>query len=143
MQPEVSQTPITGSEHVPLSPAQGAERVPSLPPLAAGIERGADRREQLAEASAGVADAAAIGATVSSAAPVSTIAAAQPTPPAAVPAAPLAAADEDVIEKAWVDKAKAILASTKDDPHARTSQVNQLQREYLKKRFGKVIGGGE
>ncbi len=56
---------------------------------------------------------------------------------------PLVAADEDVIEKEWVDKAKAIIQQTKDDPYKRTQQVNALQRDYLQKRYGKVVGATE
>ena len=57
--------------------------------------------------------------------------------------APDSAADEDLIEKEWVDKAKKIIEQTKDDPHARTQKVNELQRDYLQKRFGKVVGASE
>lgn len=53
---------------------------------------------------------------------------------------PLVAADEDVIEKEWVDKAKNILAQTKDDPHLREQQIKKLQVEYLRKRYGREIG---
>lgn len=53
---------------------------------------------------------------------------------------PAAAADEDLIEKEWVDKAKQIISKTKDDPHAREREVNRLQVDYLKKRYGKELG---
>lgn len=53
---------------------------------------------------------------------------------------PVVAADEDLIEKEWVDKAKQIVATTKDDPHAREREVNKLQVDYLKKRYGKELG---
>lgn len=53
---------------------------------------------------------------------------------------PLVAADEDVIEKEWVDKAKKIISETKDDPHAREQQIKKLQVEYLRKRYGREIG---
>ena len=56
---------------------------------------------------------------------------------------PLVAADEDLIEKEWVDKAKQIIEQTRDDPHARTQKVNELQRDYLQKRYGKVVGASE
>jgi hypothetical protein len=58
-------------------------------------------------------------------------------------AVPDVAADEDLIEKEWVDSAKKIIASTKDDPHAREQQVNQLQVDYLQKRYGKKLGSSE
>ncbi len=56
---------------------------------------------------------------------------------------PQVAADEDLIEKEWVDKAKKIIAETKDDPHAREKQVGKLQADYLKKRYGKELGNQE
>lgn len=52
---------------------------------------------------------------------------------------PLVAADEDVMEKAWVEKAKKIIASTKHDPYAQENAVSKLQADYLNKRYGKVI----
>lgn len=53
---------------------------------------------------------------------------------------PLVAADEDVIEKEWVDKAKKIIAETKDDPYQREQRIKKLQVEYLRKRYGREIG---
>lgn len=55
-------------------------------------------------------------------------------------AAPLVAADEDLIEKEWVDKAKKIIADTKDEPYRREQEVKKLQIEYVRKRYGRVIG---
>lgn len=62
--------------------------------------------------------------------------------PTIVPAddTPLVAADEDVIEKEWVDKAKKILSDTRDDPYQREQAVKQLQIEYVRKRYGREIG---
>jgi len=53
---------------------------------------------------------------------------------------PAVAADEDLIEKEWVDKAKKIIAETRDDPHKREQEVGKLQADYLKKRYGKELG---
>ncbi len=47
--------------------------------------------------------------------------------------------DVDVIEKAWVDKAKHIINETKDDPHAQEKAFEELQIEYHKKRYGRDI----
>jgi hypothetical protein len=69
-----------------------------------------------------------------------------PTAPASQPVvsdSPVTANDDDVIEKEWVDKAKQIILETKDDPHSRTNRVNQLQQDYLKKRYGKELGAAE
>jgi hypothetical protein len=52
---------------------------------------------------------------------------------------PLAASDEDLIEKEWVDKAKKIVALTRDDPFKQEQEVSRLQADYLKKRYGKEI----
>lgn len=53
---------------------------------------------------------------------------------------PAVAADEDLIEKEWVDKAKQIISSTRDDPARREKEVSRLQADYLKKRYGKELG---
>lgn len=51
----------------------------------------------------------------------------------------LVASDDDVIEKEWVNKAKQIVAQTRDDPHAQEREVSKLQADYMQKRFGKEI----
>jgi len=135
MQPEYSK-PAAGQESLPLPPAPAGEHLPVLPTPEGGIETGAERVEQTAEASAAVADATATGAPVVSTAPVA-------DEPATSTAGPAVAADDDVIEKEWVDKAKKIVLSTVDDPHGRASKVNELQKDYLKKRYGKVLGASE
>lgn len=76
-----------------------------------------------------------------------------PMPPAVVPMPapvvddsatnPVVAGDDDLIEKEWVDKAKKIIAETKDDPYRREQEVNRLQADYLYKRYGRVIGASE
>ena len=126
-----------GLEQPPVE-AASTERVPVLPSPEGGIETGADRREQTAEAQAAVADAA-TAAPVAAAQPVAIDPAADAS---AQPAGsgPAIAGDEDVIEKEWVDKAKQIIETTKGDPHQRTERVNQLQKDYLKKRYGKELG---
>jgi len=53
---------------------------------------------------------------------------------------PLIANDDDLIEKEWVDKAKKILADTKDDPYQREKEVGKLQVDYIKKRYGRELG---
>jgi len=143
MLPENSQPAAMGPEQFPMPPSLPGEHIPSLPPLDTGIEKGADRREQAAEAGARAADAATFAAPV----------AVPPVPPPIVPvndvvqnaasATPLVAADEDLIEKEWVDKAKEIILQTRDDPHARTQKVNELQRDYLQKRYNRVMGASE
>lgn len=50
------------------------------------------------------------------------------------------AADEDLIEKEWVDKAKQVIAQTRDDPYRQEREVSKLQADYLMKRYGKTLG---
>lgn len=52
---------------------------------------------------------------------------------------PTSAADEDLIEKEWVEKAKKVVAETKHDPYLQGQEVSKLQADYLKKRYGKTV----
>ena len=134
MQPENSPVP-SGPEQQPLDVAQSGEHIPVLPTPEGGVDVGLERVEQTAEASA-----AAVNATYQG----------MPLPPVPAPVVPSTvlttddnpaiAGDEDVIEKEWVDKAKKIMLETKDDPYERTNRVNELQRDYLKKRYNKDLG---
>lgn len=60
--------------------------------------------------------------------------------PVVDPTSPSVAADDDLIEKEWVDRAKQIIASTKDDPYRREQEVKKLQLDYVRKRYGREIG---
>ena len=51
---------------------------------------------------------------------------------------PVVASDDDLIEKEWVEKAKRVVAETRDDPHAQDLAVGRLQADYLKKRYGRM-----
>jgi hypothetical protein len=53
---------------------------------------------------------------------------------------PVVAADDDLIEREWVDKAKKIISQTKNDPNKREEDVSRLQVDYLMKRYGRKIG---
>ncbi len=53
---------------------------------------------------------------------------------------PTLAADDDVMEKEWVDKAKKIITDTQNDPYKREKAIGKLQADYLKKRYGKELG---
>jgi len=67
-----------------------------------------------------------------------TIAAPLPIDDSIVPISsnPAVADDVDVIEKAWVQKAKSIVEQTKTDPHQQEEEVSKLQTDYQIKRFG-------
>lgn len=61
-------------------------------------------------------------------------------PPATTP--PLAAAppdDQDLIEKEWVNKAKAIVDHTRNDPHKQAEELTLFRADYMKKRYDKHI----
>jgi ABC-type uncharacterized transport system involved in gliding motility auxiliary subunit len=53
---------------------------------------------------------------------------------------PATAADEDLIEKEWVDQAKKVISSTRSDPHEQARLVAELMRDYIRKRYGKEVG---
>lgn len=52
---------------------------------------------------------------------------------------PTVANDDELIEREWVDKAKKVIAETKDDPYVREQRVSQLQADYLWKRYGRQL----
>lgn len=79
-------------------------------------------------------------------------AAAQPVDPAAQTQAPAqptsnllntpmpsAADDTDLIEREWVDKAKAIVEHTRADPHLQNQEINKMKADYIQKRYNRQI----
>jgi hypothetical protein len=59
--------------------------------------------------------------------------------PIAPSASPTVANDLDLIEKEWVEKAKAIVSKTRTDPHTQNDEMNKFKADYMKKRYGKDI----
>lgn len=55
---------------------------------------------------------------------------------------PANAEDSDLIEKEWVEKAKAIVEKTRRDPFLQSQELNRFKSEYLQKRYGKNVGSG-
>ena len=53
------------------------------------------------------------------------------------------AEDVDIIEKPWVKKAEEIIKKDKDKPYFEEEDHEDLQIDYLKKRFGKEIRKSE
>jgi hypothetical protein len=47
--------------------------------------------------------------------------------------------DGDLIEKEWVNKAKAIVEATRDDPYQQSEQLTVFKADYMKKRYDKTI----
>ena len=122
MQPENSRQAVPSAEQLPTPPVLTPEGMPSLPPLDAKLERGQERFEQAAEAGAVASDAAASASVAASiAVPITPVQEPQRHPVSST--TPLVAADEDLIEKEWVDKAKQIIEQTRDDPHICTQKV--------------------
>lgn len=69
-----------------------------------------------------------------------------PAPAATAPTAsvlpvssPAIAEDNDLIEKAWVDKAKEIVSKTKNDPFVQNKELNRFKADYIKKRYNKEV----
>ena len=56
---------------------------------------------------------------------------------------PEVAEDIDLIEKAWVLKAKEIVMQTQGDPYNQNKQLNRMKVDYIKKRYDKDIRSSE
>ena len=144
MQPETPH-PQNGPENLPSvergPDSNNQESFPEKKSEAeSGLNVGSERNETLSEARAATADASSSSTGI--------------LPPVvktnndddntdnsiAVPDdSPLVAADEDLIEKEWVDKAKKVINDTRHDPHQQEEKVSKLQSDYLKKRYGREI----
>lgn len=62
------------------------------------------------------------------------------TQPVSSPAtAGLSAADANLIEKEWVEKAKQVIGKTRSDPFTRKNEVSKIKADYIRKRFNKQI----
>ena len=61
-------------------------------------------------------------------------------PPSAVPAT---ARDRDLMEDEWVKDLKRMVVETKGDPYAREVRFKEMQMDYLKKRYNRIINGGK
>lgn len=62
-----------------------------------------------------------------------------PVPPTALMTDAMIADDADLIEKEWVERAKAIVEQTKADPHLQNKEINKVKAVYLKKRYNKDL----
>ena len=60
-------------------------------------------------------------------------------PTGAVPT-PTVAGDVDVIEPEWVDRAEQVVQAHRGDPYGEEEAIEDLQQEYLKKRYGYTVG---
>lgn len=135
------------------TPRSGPEQTPSLPPVSPEVVAPSSREQGTFEQAPQRIEQEPLPQGQASAAPDPSVVAVpvlpQPTTDDVQDAAtvltsvPDVAADDDVIEKEWVDKAKHIITETADDPYRREQAVGQLQREYLRKRYGKEVGAAE
>lgn len=77
-----------------------------------------------------------------SASDVAAAIAAMPAPNAPASATlpfPVTAADEDLIEPEWVDKTEQVIAQTSGNPYAEEEAIEDLQIDYLQKRYGHQV----
>jgi len=116
--PQPEQAPVQPGAELPTAPAEQAPGVPAQAPATPP------------PAPVAVVPAASVQPTTP--APVS-------TPPATNTTAPATADDVDVIEKEWVDAAQKVVEKNANDPHAEEEGFEDLQVDYLKKRYGKDI----
>ncbi len=56
---------------------------------------------------------------------------------------PATAADTDLMEDEWVKELKRMIIETKNDPFAREVRFKEMQIDYLKKRYNRIINGGK
>jgi hypothetical protein len=52
---------------------------------------------------------------------------------------PAAADDNDIIEREWVSKAKAIIARTVNDPRAQAIELSKFKADYIQKRYNRSV----
>lgn len=131
-----------GPEYSPTNYGQGFEQAPAPPTPETGVETSQERVEQRSEATpAAVNSMPVLPPLQTVAAPTTSTTNDQAT--LVTDDTPIAASDDDLIEKEWVDKAKKIILQTKDDPYRREQEVGKLQADYLRKRYGKELGASE
>lgn len=132
--PSPSHSPENGPAHF-----RGGETFPVVnqPEKAPEAPEKQETREQHVGGPAG--DPAVVVQPAPTLPPLPAMPTASPASPVADATNPVAAADEDLIEKEWVEKAKKVVAETKHDPYLQGQEVSKLQADYLKKRYGKIV----
>ena len=118
-------TPVASSE----LPVVGSDRVPQL-----GMVEAASVTRQMPNMAAPPADPPTLQLPNPTTSTQVGVATAVP-----LPATPSLADDSDLIEKEWVEKAKAIVASTRDDPFIQNREVGRIKADYIKKRYNKDL----
>lgn len=116
------------------------------PPLSPEVKSGGENLPNVTPEQAGIAAPVEAGKQAPQSAPVTPL----PTDPTVAPQTqvagsgptiigPAIADDVDVIEKEWVDQAEEVIQATKDDPYKEEEAVEDMQIDYMKKRYGKEI----
>jgi hypothetical protein len=132
-----------------MDPQKNQHESPSMelpkPQVAASVEA-AVPAEQKHEAQGSQAVEAGLSVSQNNSSAPTNIAAVPMTPVAVPPtgtsipaAVPQIADDVDLIEKEWVDKAKEIVAATRQDPYQQNKELNRFRADYIQKRYNKVI----
>jgi hypothetical protein len=52
---------------------------------------------------------------------------------------PMTAEDNDLIEHEWIEKAKAIVDATRDNPNKQSDEMSKFKADYIKKRYKRDI----
>lgn len=112
-----------------------AQQVPTDQLLPAAEQVAETVRAQAVEKGVG----APVQATPPSAAAQTLLSVADPSQSVATAGQPQIADDLDLIEKEWVEKAKAIVEQTKHDPRTQSREINRFKADYLKRRFNKEV----
>lgn len=47
--------------------------------------------------------------------------------------------DGDLIEKEWVEKAKAIVERTRNNPYQQSEELTEVKADYMKRRYDKAL----
>jgi len=123
------------SPNMPASPEQGPglkqEAMPEAPVASA------PERAPVPGNAPAAADAGATSAPKLTAAQVAAAIAATPAPGVQPTSqTPPMAGDVDVIEPEWVEKAEEVVRAHHDDPYAEEEAIEDLQEDYLRKRYG-------
>lgn len=124
------------------SPEMGPRPVgpEALRPQSAEIYTGAEKHEVHEQKTAQIdGDGAAVVQPVTPVVPPAPANPATQTTAQPISDNPVVAADEDLIEKEWVEKAKKVIADTRQDPYMQKQAVSRLQADYLNKRYGKSV----
>lgn len=135
-QGEASIAPQAGAERPVVT--FGGERAPAPRSVEVGTTERPSSQEVKTAAGGGY-DAAAPQQVVAN---PTTNSSAQATSSTSIPSlddVPVVAADEDLIEKQWVDSAKRIIKETRTDPYRQGEAISRLQADYLQKRYGKTL----